>query len=86
MSPSTPPSQLIDRFGRTVDYLRISVTDRCDFRCLYCMAETMAFLPREQILSLEEIYTIAKAFTGLGVKKSASPAVSRWSETEFWVC
>lgn len=64
-----PTSQLIDRFGRKVDYLRISVTDRCDFRCLYCMAEEMTFLPRAQILSLEEIYTIANAFTELGVKK-----------------
>lgn len=63
------PAHLIDRFGRTVDYLRISITDRCDFRCLYCMAEDMVFLPRAQILSLEEIYGIAKAFVELGVKK-----------------
>ena len=62
-------SQLVDRFGRKVDYLRISVTDRCDFRCLYCMAEEMTFLPRAQILTLEEIYTISQAFTELGVKK-----------------
>ncbi|MDD5273936.1 MAG: GTP 3',8-cyclase MoaA [Methylovulum sp.] len=61
--------QLIDRFGRTVDYLRISITDRCDFRCVYCMAEDMVFLPRAQILTLEEIYTLAQAFTELGVKK-----------------
>lgn len=61
--------QLIDRFGRTVDYLRISITDRCDFRCVYCMAEDMTFLPRNQILSLEEIYTLAKTFVELGVKK-----------------
>ncbi|MFA6052190.1 MAG: GTP 3',8-cyclase MoaA [Methylobacter sp.] len=66
--PSTP-AQLIDRFGRTVDYLRISITDRCDFRCLYCMAEDMTFLPRAQVLTLEEIYTLAKAFAELGVKK-----------------
>ncbi len=62
-------NQLIDRFGRKVDYLRISVTDRCDFRCLYCMAEEMTFLPRAQILTLEEIYTISQAFTELGVRK-----------------
>ena len=68
MSVSSHP-QLIDRFGRTVDYLRISITDRCDFRCVYCMAEEMTFLPRTQILSLEEIYTLAKAFSELGVKK-----------------
>jgi GTP 3',8-cyclase len=61
--------QLIDRFGRKIDYLRISITDRCDFRCVYCMAEEMTFLPRTQILSLEEIYTLAKAFVELGVKK-----------------
>ncbi len=46
---------LMDRFARKVDYLRMSVTDRCDFRCVYCMAEEMTFLPRQQILSLEEI-------------------------------
>jgi len=67
--PSSPSSQLIDRFGRTVDYLRISITDRCDFRCLYCMAEDMTFLPRAQVLTLEEIYTLAQAFAELGVKK-----------------
>ncbi|KJV06387.1 GTP 3',8-cyclase MoaA [Methylocucumis oryzae] len=62
-------NRLVDRFGRTVDYLRISITDRCDFRCVYCMAEDMVFLPREHILSLEEIFTIAETFVGLGVKK-----------------
>lgn len=62
-------SKLIDRFGRTVDYLRISITDRCDFRCVYCMAETMTFLPRSHILSLEEIYCLARVFVALGVKK-----------------
>jgi len=65
----SPPAQLIDRFGRIVDYLRISITDRCDFRCLYCMAEDMTFLPRAQVLTLEEIYTLARAFAELGVKK-----------------
>ena len=60
---------LVDKFGRTVDYVRLSVTDRCDFRCVYCMTEDMTFLPRKQILSLEEIYEIALAFTELGVKK-----------------
>ena len=69
MAYPTPPVRLIDRFGRTVDYLRISITDRCDYRCVYCMAEDMTFLPREQVLTLEEIYTIAKAFAELGVKK-----------------
>jgi len=63
------PSTLIDRFGRRVDYVRISVTDRCDFRCIYCMSEEMTFLPRAQILTLEEIFTLAQAFVDLGVKK-----------------
>ena len=62
-------SQLVDRFGRTIDYLRISITDRCDFRCVYCMAEDMTFLPRNQILSLEEIYILAKTFVELGIEK-----------------
>jgi cyclic pyranopterin phosphate synthase len=69
MTDANFPTQLIDRFGRTVDYLRISITDRCDFRCVYCMSEDMTFLPRAQILSLEEIYILAKAFAELGVKK-----------------
>ena len=66
---SAMPSQLIDRFGRQVHYLRLSVTDRCDFRCVYCMAEKMEFLPRSEVLSLEELYEVAAAFTRLGVHK-----------------
>ncbi|MDG9670710.1 GTP 3',8-cyclase MoaA [Hahella sp. CR1] len=62
-------ARLIDRFGREVNYVRLSVTDRCDFRCVYCMAEDMTFLPREQILSLEELYDVGKAFVELGVRK-----------------
>ncbi|MGI2258551.1 GTP 3',8-cyclase MoaA [Shewanella sp. GXUN23E] len=62
-------SQLVDRFGRRVEYLRLSVTDRCDFRCVYCMSEDPCFLPREQVLSLEELAQIARAFTELGVSK-----------------
>lgn len=69
VKPGTVDSQLIDRFGRTVDYVRLSVTDRCDFRCVYCMTEDMEFLPRRQVLTLEEIYRVARAFTQLGVKK-----------------
>lgn len=60
---------LVDRFGRTVDYVRLSVTDRCDFRCVYCMAEDMVFVPRSEVLSLEELYRVAAAFTALGVRK-----------------
>ena len=62
-------SALVDGFGRTVRYLRISVTDRCDFRCVYCMAEEMTFLPRVQLLTLEEIATLSQAFVELGVEK-----------------
>lgn len=60
---------LTDRFGRQVTYLRLSVTDRCDFRCVYCMAEDMTFLPRADILSLEEILLVARVFVRLGVRK-----------------
>ena len=62
-------SSLIDTFGRRVSYLRLSVTDRCDFRCLYCMAEDMQFLPRSAVLSLEELASIAQGFKDLGVNK-----------------
>lgn len=62
-------SSLIDRFGRQINYLRISVTDRCDFRCVYCMAEDMQFVPRSQLLTLEEVVRIGKTFVELGVKK-----------------
>lgn len=62
-------TELIDQFGRVVDYLRISVTDRCDFRCVYCMDKDMKFLPRSQLLTLEELTTIARAFVDLGVDK-----------------
>jgi cyclic pyranopterin phosphate synthase len=61
--------QLVDRFGRRVDYVRLSVTDRCDFRCVYCMAEDMQFVPRAEVLSLEELYRLGQAFAELGVKK-----------------
>ena len=60
---------LVDRFGRHVTYARLSVTDRCDFRCVYCMSEDMTFLPRAQVLTLEEIFAVARAFTELGVTK-----------------
>lgn len=62
-------SNLVDRFGRTVNYVRLSVTDRCDFRCVYCMAEAMTFMPREQVLSLEELTQLGRVFTQLGVNK-----------------
>ena len=66
---TTLPRELIDDFGRRVNYVRISVTDRCDFRCVYCMSEEMTFLPRAQVLTLEELALVARAFVELGVEK-----------------
>jgi len=63
------PSQLVDGFGRRINYLRLSVTDRCDFRCVYCMTENMQFLPHSEVLSLEELYDLANAFTQLGTNR-----------------
>ena len=62
-------TQLIDKFGRRVSYVRMSVTDRCDFRCVYCMDEEMTFVPRDKILSFEEMHLIAEVFVELGVSK-----------------
>ncbi|WMS42252.1 GTP 3',8-cyclase MoaA [Acuticoccus sp. MNP-M23] len=66
-SSSTRP--LVDTFGRTVSYLRISVTDRCDFRCVYCMSEHMSFLPKKDLLTLEELDRVASAFVERGTTK-----------------
>jgi len=63
------PSQLIDKFNRKITYVRMSVIDRCDFRCVYCMDEKMTFLPRAQILTLEELEWLGRAFVELGVTK-----------------
>lgn len=60
---------MIDPFGRSITYLRVSVTDRCDFRCVYCMAEDMSFLPKAEILSLEELDRLCSAFVAKGVRK-----------------
>jgi cyclic pyranopterin phosphate synthase len=60
---------MIDPFGRHISYLRVSVTDRCDFRCVYCMAEDMTFLPKAEVLSLEELERLCGAFVRRGVKK-----------------
>ena len=68
-SMSSPSTRLTDPFGREINYLRLSVTDRCDFRCVYCMAEEMQFLPRAQLCTLEELTEISAAFIELGVKK-----------------
>ena len=67
LTTTEPP--LIDPFGRTISYLRVSVTDRCDFRCVYCMAEDMTFLPKRDLLTLEELDRLCSAFIARGVKK-----------------
>ncbi len=69
INPAGLPRPLVDRHGRHISYLRISVTDRCDFRCVYCMAEHMEFLPRSDVLSFEEIDTIARAFIARGTRR-----------------
>ena len=66
---SDPTSRLVDRFDRAITYLRVSVTDRCDFRCTYCMAENMTFVPRKELLTLEEIDRLSSAFIARGVRK-----------------
>ncbi len=63
------PGTLVDKYGRHISYVRLSITDRCDFRCTYCMTEEMTFLPRDAVMSLEECLALAKAFVGLGVSK-----------------
>ncbi|MEH6696586.1 MAG: GTP 3',8-cyclase MoaA [Hyphomonas sp.] len=69
MKHHAPPAPLTDRFGRIVTYLRLSVTDRCDLRCTYCMAEKMSFLPRSDLLTLEELERLSVAFIKRGVRK-----------------
>ena len=64
-----PGDALVDPFGRAITYLRVSVTDRCDFRCVYCMAENMTFLPKADLLSLEELDRLCSVFIGNGVRK-----------------
>ncbi len=68
-APASRPAlpALIDPFARSIRYVRLSVTDRCDFRCVYCMSEDMTFLPRDRVLSLEEIARLGRVFAGLGV-------------------
>jgi cyclic pyranopterin phosphate synthase len=78
---------LVDPFGRGITYLRVSVTDRCDFRCVYCMAENMAFLPKADLLSLEELDRLCSAFVARGVRKlrltGGEPLVRRGIMTLF---
>src|SRR5947199_8669327 len=65
----SPSSAMTDPFGRTISYLRVSVTDRCDLRCFYCMSEDMTFLPKADLLSLEELDRLCSAFIARGVRK-----------------
>ncbi|HEX9859190.1 MAG TPA: radical SAM protein, partial [Paracoccaceae bacterium] len=78
---------LIDPFARAIDYLRVSVTDRCDFRCLYCMSENMTFLPKADLLTLEELDRMCSTFIRLGVRKlritGGEPLVRRGIMTLF---
>ena len=67
--PTSVPAPLADPLGRVVRYLRLSVTDRCDLRCVYCMPERMTFLPRREVLTLEELERVAAVFIGLGARK-----------------
>ena len=67
--PAGHPAPLIDPFARAITYLRVSVTDRCDFRCVYCMSENMSFLPKADLLSLEELDRLCTAFVAKGVRK-----------------
>src|SRR6201981_3900820 len=69
MSHAHYPGIMNDPFGRMITYLRVSVTDRCDFRCVYCMAEEMNFLPKRELLTLEELDRVCSAFIQLGVRK-----------------
>src|ERR1700693_4744637 len=66
---TVPPAPLVDPFARAITYLRVSVTDRCDFRCVYCMSENMTFLPKADVLSLEELDRLCSAFVAKGVRK-----------------
>ncbi|MGB7767290.1 MAG: GTP 3',8-cyclase MoaA, partial [Verrucomicrobiia bacterium] len=78
---------LVDPFGRAISYVRVSVTDRCDFRCVYCMSEDMNFLPKRDILSLEELDRLCNAFVRMGTRKlritGGEPLVRRGVMTLF---
>ncbi|MFV0279185.1 MAG: GTP 3',8-cyclase MoaA [Rhodoblastus sp.] len=87
-TPSVKPSQdLVDPFGRAITYVRVSVTDRCDFRCVYCMSEDMQFLPKRDLLTLEELDRLCSAFVARGTRKlritGGEPLVRRGIMTLF---
>ena len=69
MTTASTTSPLIDPYGRPIEYLRVSVTDRCDFRCVYCMAENMTFLPKADLLTLEELEVVCRRFMAVGTRK-----------------
>jgi GTP 3',8-cyclase len=69
LTPIIAPPPLVDPFGRAISYVRVSVTDRCDFRCVYCMSEDMNFLPKRDVLTLEELDRLCGAFVALGTRK-----------------
>jgi cyclic pyranopterin phosphate synthase len=85
--PARHPAPLIDPFARAITYLRVSVTDRCDFRCVYCMSEHMSFLPKADLLTLEELDRLCSAFVAKGVRKlrltGGEPLVRRGIMTLF---
>ncbi len=82
-----PPAPLVDQFGRAISYIRVSVTDRCDFRCVYCMSEDMNFLPKGDLLTLEELDRLCSAFVARGTRKiritGGEPLVRRGIMTLF---
>ena len=84
---TSAPAPLIDPFARAITYLRVSVTDRCDFRCVYCMSENMTFLPKPDLLTLEELDRLCSAFVARGVRKlrltGGEPLVRRGIMTLF---
>src|SRR2546430_919870 len=67
--PNSTVAPLTDPFGRAISYVRVSVTDRCDFRCVYCMSEDMTFLPKRDLLTLEELDRLSSAFVDAGTRK-----------------
>jgi len=85
-APAAAPA-LVDPFGRAITYVRVSVTDRCDFRCVYCMSEDMTFLPKPDVLSLEELDRLCTAFVRMGTRKlrvtGGEPLVRRGIMTLF---
>ena len=81
-------NQLIDPFQRKITYLRLSVTDRCDFRCTYCMPEKMKFLPKKDVLSIEELYIVCSCLISLGINKiritGGEPLIKKGIMKLFW--